>query len=459
MTRGTWLTDHKDGRTTAIAGILGVVIAAGAATAQDKGGQPPTKEPAGIVPLVDYSGDFWTRPKITGDWGGVRNDLAEDGISLDLNWTQYVQGVVSGGRNTGFQYGGKLEYLVKLDLMRMDVVEGGLVTMRAETRYGSSVNGDTGALNAVNLDLFFPLKGVDDSIPFTITTLSYTQFLSEHFGVFAGKFDTLDGDYNEFASGRGVSQFLNSNFVFNSVAALTVPYSTLGFGVVWMPIPAVTVASSIFNTADSSTTTGFDEIGDGWTWSTAAMGQYRLGDLPGGQSLTFVYAGDGNYTVLGAGRLQPPPGVGLVVPTTNDSWSIFWNLWQYVIVEDPVDGLINVQDGQADQQGLGVFIRLGFADQDTNPLKWALSGGIGGRGAFPTRDNDTYGVGLFYNGIQDTRLFSVLGIESAAAGIEGFYNIAIAPSVHLTLDLQVVEPVVSTLDPALVLGMRLRAEF
>jgi porin len=449
--------------TPALAGIVGALAAAAAATAQDQpaeaGEQPAAEPPAGIVPLPDYSGDFWTRPRVTGDWGGARTDLAEKGFTFDLNWTQYVQGVADGGRNRGAEYGGKLDYLAKVDLMRMGLVPGGLVTVRAETRYGSSVNADTGALNAVNLDHFFPLKGVDDSIPFTITTLSYTQFLSEQFGVFAGKFDTLDGDFNEFASGRGVSQFMNLNFVFNPTGVLTIPYSTLGFGGVWMPIPAVTVSTSLFNTTDSSTTTGFGDIGDGWSWSAAAMGQYRLGDLPGGQSLAFVYAGDGDYVRIGSARFVPPPVGGLAVQTDDDSWCVMWNLWQYVFVEEPGEGLVDLQDGRPDHQGLGVFTRLGFADEDTNPLEWALSGGIGGRGAIPGRDDDTYGVGFFYNGIQDTRLFSALGVESAASGFEAFYNVAVAPSVHVTLDLQVVEPVVDSLDTAVVLGLRVRAQF
>jgi porin len=453
---------HRSVATSRISGLLGALAGAVAVAASAKAQDQPVAahaEPAGIVPLLDYSGDFWTRPRITGDWGGARTDLAEKGLTFDLNWTQYIQGVAAGGLSRDVEYGGKLDYLGKIDLMRMGLVPGGLVTFRAETRYGSSVNGDSGTLNAVNLDLFFPLKGVDDSIPFTITTLSYTQFLSEEFGVFAGKFDTLDGDLNEFASGRGVAQFMNSNFVFNPVASLTVPYSTLGFGVVWVPIPAVTVSSSVFNTTDSSTTTGFGQVGDGWSWSTAAMGQYRLGDLPGGQSLTFVYAGDGDYVQIGAARFVPPPSGGLVIPTDDNSWCAMWNLWQYVFVEDPGEGLIDLLDGRPDRQGLGVFARLGFADQDTSPLDWGLSGGIGGRGPFAGRDEDSYGVGLFYNGIEDTRLFSALGIESAASGLEAFYNFAVAPSLHVTLDAQLVQPIVDSLDPALILGLRLRAQF
>jgi len=36
------------------------------------------------LPTPDYSGDFLTRSTFTGDWGGVRNDLAKKGITFDL---------------------------------------------------------------------------------------------------------------------------------------------------------------------------------------------------------------------------------------------------------------------------------------------------------------------------------------------------------------------------------------
>ena len=51
--------------------------------------------------------DIWTREKLTGDWGGLRSDLADHGLSFDLRATQYYQGVASGGANTNSAYGGK----------------------------------------------------------------------------------------------------------------------------------------------------------------------------------------------------------------------------------------------------------------------------------------------------------------------------------------------------------------
>src|SRR5262245_55970878 len=74
---------------------------------------------AGILPIPDYSGDFWTRSRLTGDWWGVRTNLANKGIQLDVDWSQYAQGIPSGGRDQEAAYGGHLDYLLHLDLMRM----------------------------------------------------------------------------------------------------------------------------------------------------------------------------------------------------------------------------------------------------------------------------------------------------------------------------------------------------
>ena len=49
--------------------------------------------PDGILPLIDYSGDLWSRSTLTGDWGGARESLAAKGISTDLSFATVLQGV------------------------------------------------------------------------------------------------------------------------------------------------------------------------------------------------------------------------------------------------------------------------------------------------------------------------------------------------------------------------------
>ena len=56
------------------------------------------------------------------------------------------------------------------------------------------------------------------------------QFLAPWVAVLGGKIETLDGDQNAFASGRGKTQFSNLAFVLNPALLRSVPYSALGGG-------------------------------------------------------------------------------------------------------------------------------------------------------------------------------------------------------------------------------------
>ena len=62
-----------------------------------------------------YAGSFWDRPRLTGDWGGFRDSAAKHGVTLDVDWLQTLQGVVSGGVNEDSGYWGTFEYTLNLD--------------------------------------------------------------------------------------------------------------------------------------------------------------------------------------------------------------------------------------------------------------------------------------------------------------------------------------------------------
>jgi len=133
------------------------------------------EQPKGLLPIPDYTGDAWTRAHLAGDFDGGRTALANRGIQLDVNWTQVAQSIVDGGRKTDNAYGGNIDTLIHLDLMRMGLIPGALVTIRAESRYGESVNGAAGPILPVNTDAFFPLtSGLDDGVCIAITDLNYS---------------------------------------------------------------------------------------------------------------------------------------------------------------------------------------------------------------------------------------------------------------------------------------------
>jgi porin len=417
----------------------------------------------GFCRSPDYSADLWSRSYLTGDWGGLRTDLANKGIQIGIEWNQFVQGIASGGREQTTEYDGTVDYTINLDLMRMRILPGALIKFRAESRYGDSVNGVAGPILPVNTRALFPITSkLDDDVGITITDLNYTQFLSPHFAVILGKLDTLDSDHNEFASGRGTTQFMNANFIFNPALALRLPYSTLVAGVLWLPIPpdpkgGITISSFILNTADSSTTTGFDDFDEGQSWNTEADFTYRLGDLPGGMNVGGLYSFNQDFAHLGT-RIVLQPGEGLVVPKKNSTWAVYWSGWQYLFVEDRGKPPTQLQ-GQPTHRGIGVFARFGFTDTETNPVEWAASGGIGGRGLIPSRDNDSFGVGYYYNSIQTLRISGILGIRDSSQGFEAFYNLAVTPAARLTFDVQVVQSASARVETATILGARGTLDF
>ena len=56
-----------------------------------------------------------SRQYLSGDWYGRRDQLAEDGITLDVNHTQFFQSVAAGGVEQEAKYGGKVDYFLKYD--------------------------------------------------------------------------------------------------------------------------------------------------------------------------------------------------------------------------------------------------------------------------------------------------------------------------------------------------------
>ncbi len=451
---------------TCLAATAGLALAShaqdsGGAGDQDADSTTPGQQemPPADDGSVDDAGDARSLRDddvLLGDWGGPRTSLAESGLSFDLQWTQSVQGVVHGGRDKGWKYGGSLDLLTSVDLGSMDVVPGGFVRALLQGRYGESVIREAGTILPVNTDLFFPLTGELDDEILSVTELSYTQFFSDHFAVLGGKLQTLDGDPNEFASGRGRSQFMNFNLVSPNLIGNAVPYSTLGVGVLILPTPKIAISSLVMNTSDSSTTSGFDDVGDGTTWVTEAQFQYRLGELPGGMNVGFAYAFDNEFLNFNRSGLD---GDGIRVEDEEETWSAYWSGWQYLVTLDEPPAVIAQGNGRPDVRGFGLFARAGLVDEDTNVVSWSASVGLGGRGIIPSRDDDTFGIGFAYTDFNDDRRLTQLLAEEQAYGLEAYYNAALAPGVSLTGDIQFIEPAGRGVSSTVVVGARLNLRF
>ena len=411
-----------------------------------------------------YSGDFLNRSTLTGDWGGARNELAAKGITIDLGLTQIEQGVVGGGKNSTWEYGGRGDLTVNADTQKLGWWPGGFMNMEVESNFSRAVNRDTGALMAVNSSQIYPVT--NDSNNFNVSALNFTQFLSHYFGLTAGKYATItstSGDMNEFAHGKGDTQFLNLAFNFNPILAVTVPYSTLGAGAIVLPTadPKEAIVSFLVLQANGSAeTSGFNDL-DANKLTFAGEGRVRTNffGLTGHQLLGATYSNK-NYNSLDQSLRFFL--VNREIQQKSDSWSVYYNFDQYLYEPNKGSG-----------QGVGIFGRLGTSDGNPNPMHYFYSVGFGGKGIIPGRPIDRFGLGYYYITIRGPTFTGPFATRSALRneyGFEAFYDVALTPWLQLTPDIQVVRPaqkdVVTVIPPtrqgidtATVVGVRLQMQF
>jgi porin len=413
-------------------------------------------ETQGILPIPDYSGDLKTRSYLTSDWGGTRDELAEKGVQINGDVYEYGQNVADGGVDSGAEWGGKANINLHVDLDKMGVVPGGLIYARVDSRWGRGVISKTGQLLPANEAALVPVdfEDLERETWGALTALTYTQFLSPKLAVFLGKIDMMDGDPNEFAGGRGDTQFLNYSMMFAAPTAI-VPASTMGVGVMFIPNEHVTLVSQLVSATDSSFDsfdTAMDDWADGQIWVNAMMSQYRIADKPGGFNATYLHWLNTEFADLGS-------IVGDLDSTEDDSWLLALSFWQYIYTEEESKGPLDTTNRMPDLQGWGLFGRLGFGDKSTNPFSTTASIGLGARGLIPERDNDLMGIGYFYTETESGNVVTDVGIEKSVQGVEVFYNYAITPAARISLDAQWLEASVPDTDDAIVLGARMHLSF
>jgi porin len=412
---------------------------------------------SGILPLPDYAGDFVKRSYLLGDFGGKRTEWAKKGFTFDIDYNQYFQAVTDGGADTGSEYGGTIDYNINIDFDRMGLIPGGLLQMRAVSRYGRSVNGISGSLIPVNTDATHPTTSpMDEDVALWLPVINYTQFLSEKFALGFGKYDTYDSA-NEFAGGRGRSQWWNQNLTMPVSPALIIPYSVLGATALVMLNPNLTITGMVGTSTDVSDRSGFDDLDDGLFAILSITYQYHLGGLPGGFTVMPGYGWNGNFNEIN-GRINIDEGQ-LELTTKDDTWSAAFDFWQYLWVEGDPKQSVDPGDGRQDLQGVGVFSRVQFADRDTNPLDYSISGGVCAKGLIPRRDNDAMGIAYNYNKLRKGRFLDFIGIDTQSTVWELFYNIELTPAVHLTLDAQVTDSALPDTDTAMILGTSMQIRF
>ena len=241
------------------------------------------------------------------------------------------------------------------------------------------------------------------------------------------------------------------------MASETVPNVTTGAMALLMPDPNLTITGMVGTSTDTSNSSGFDNLDDGLFAILMLSYQYQLGELPGGLVFMPGYGWDRDFTEIN-GRFNIE--AGQLNPTTeDDTWFVSTEFWQYLWTEGAAKQSVDVNDGRQDLQGVGVFSRIQFADSDTSPLDYSISGGVNAKGLIPGRDNDAMGIAYNYNKLNKGRFLDFVGVEDSSSVWEAFYNIELTPAVHVTLDAQVADSPFPDIDTATILGASMQIRF
>jgi porin len=408
-------------------------------------------------PPSPFAATILDRAKLTGNWWGARDALLEKGISFDISSTQFYQGVASGGINQTFAYGGRNDYLFKIEGEKAGLWKGFYINLHGESRYGGDINDDSGAFLAPpNIAMLFPLPTGTHT---ALTAVKATQFLSETVVVYAGKLNMLDELVQPFGAGRGVDAFMNTGLVFPAVLDRTVPYSTLGAGMSIMKGTRAVFTLMVFDTHNTPTTSGFETF---FTNGATTLSKLDLPvnpfGLPGHQGIEGTYS-TGNYTSLRTIPYIDVNGLPTVTfGTVRGSWSVFYCADQALYV-DPDNA----------KRSWGVFTNIGLADEDPSPIRWSASVGLGGSSPLVTRPLDTFGIG--YSIVEPTGPLKNLDPQSlplrADQAVELYYNVAVTPWFRLTPDLQILVPSrertpppgARAIDTAVIFGLRAKFDF
>lgn len=401
--------------------------------------------------LPPFGGPWDSRPKLTGDWYGAREQLRDHGFTLGISTTTYYQGIASGGLGEGFEFGGRNDYWLNVDGQKAGLWRGFFITLHGETVYGDSVNAATGAIVPVNIGRAHPHVSDDET---ALTAVKFTQALSENFVVYGGKINTIDIAQQPFMPEPGKEGgFMNAAFVWNPILGRTMNYATLGAGAAILKNGQAVASFTVYDTHDATTTTGFENaFQDGAVFYPTVTFPTTFFDVPGHHSLWGAYS-SGSYEIVDEQSLnQIPPVLQGAPPLTLErgSWWVTYVFDQALWV-DPTDPT----------RMWGVFGNFGISDGEPNPIGWSAILGVGGSSPIPGRRRDTFGIAYYYLGFSDdfkdvARTITPVRDEH---GVELFYNVAVTPWCHITTDVQVITPALDDAETSLVLGVRAKIDF
>lgn len=352
---------------------------------------------------VESLKDWATQDYMTGNWGGARDYLATNGVSLEFFYIGSNPNNLSGGIKTGSVYQGALFMTLDIDSQKALGYAGGTFHVSGEWLNGEKPFSDKyiGDYNHVNL--------VDFGNSSRVLELYYQQkFLADKLSIKAGEL-SIDTDFISpvYYSTFGDFTLLNQTFFFPSLpyglfslpylpktsqGLSTSPYSTPGVVVKAQVANNVTLQVGTYSGApDQDNGLQFNLSGNRGLLTFAEIG-YQLNPGTNNPGLGGSYKLGGYYDTT-----YYPDSYNSIYYVSGVSSSLathHGNYGGYLLAEQQ----LYLKHGKSDpaRQGLLGFFRALTAPADRNLTELELDGGLVYRGLVPTREWDSIAVAYSY---------------------------------------------------------------
>jgi porin len=343
----------------------------------------PWRSLAGLLLLFSFSallpaaeGPDWNADTLTGDWGGVRSNLSERGVILEVVLKADILSNVSGGLKRGTKAMDNWDVKLLADADKLWGWTGTRAFLQLISNHG-------GKLNGTHVGSFM---GVDNIEVNTNTTKLFhawleRTFVDEKFSVLAGLYPVDSQFYVTDATGI----FLHPTGGMAAEVAQTgvngpsiFPTSSFGFRATWQPTPKFYVQAALVDGVPGDP------------------------DNPRGTHIRFN-RGDGTLAIMETG-LRPAEaiskyalGAWRYTPRFDDLLDTDAlgtplrrvNRGAYLLAEQTV-----FREKGDPTQDLALFFRYGVANGDVNTLDYSYSLGLRYKGFLPGRDEDEFGIGM-----------------------------------------------------------------
>ncbi|HVY13773.1 MAG TPA: carbohydrate porin [Rhodopila sp.] len=419
--------------------VLSTLLSLGGLAAPAGAQTPPAADQA----PAEAPKSIWERDTLTGDWGGLRTELANQGITFSLTETDEVLGNVSGGLRQGAIVEGVTKMGVGFDLEKLLGWKGGSVTVNAYQIHGRglSANYVGNLMAASNIeapsgsrlnDLFLEQSLFDDKL-----NLRIGQFAADE----------------EFLVSDVAGTFINSTFGWPGIYGVDLPngpaypFSAPAVRIRYSPTDKASIQAAVF----SGNPLGNDGNPGGIhfpVYGVFAIVEASYSTMPGKDdpSLGGNYKIGGWYNSLRFDDLHmDSTGQSLASSSSNGTpASHKGDYGLYALMDHQIYRVPGTDDG-----GLSGFARIAAApQQDRNAVYFYLDAGATWKGTFPGRDNDVVGLAVAWANVShslrsldlDANFDSGVDspIQSSEVVLELTYQAPITPWLTLQPDFQYV---------------------